>query len=110
MFNRIFFSPRFCFIGAVLIALPVVAQAPTPSKEFWDYVTEYGDDNGEVLDPLEYEQMLSIKDTENTGTTDAPLAGEVLPIDKPNIRNADMKFEQKSSAQASSSAMKGARL
>jgi len=108
MLKSFAFSPRLCFLGAVLISLPVVAQAPTPPQEFWDYLSEYGDDNGEVLDPLEYDQILSMK--EGVATPNSSVANEASPVDKPQVRNADMKYEPKSSAQASSSAMKGARL
>lgn len=110
MRKHILFSPSLCFVGALLIATPVVAQAPTPPQEFWDYLTEYGDDDGDLLDPLEYDQILSMKESEDANAKDAPIASEPDALDKPKVRNADMKFEKKSSAQASSSAVKGATL
>lgn len=108
MFKTLLFSPKLYFFGAALIALPVVAQAPTPSQEFWDYIAEYGDDNGDVLDPLEYDQILGMKEGE--GAHDIDVVNKSSSADNPHARHADMKIEQTSSAQASSSAMKGARL
>jgi hypothetical protein len=110
MLKRLVLLSRLYFAGAMLVAVPVIAQAPAPSQEFWDYLAEYGDDNGDVIDPLEYDEILSMKDTEDMTIKEKPLAREESPVDQPHIRNADMKFEQKSSAQASSSAMKGAKL
>lgn len=101
-------SAKLCFIGALLIVTPVIAQTLTPSQEFWDYLTEYGDENGNVLDPLEYDQILSMKESDHA--SDDLLASESESQDKPVIRNMNMKFEKKSSEQASSSAVKGAAL
>jgi hypothetical protein len=102
------FSPKLYFFSALLVAAPVIAQAPTPPPEFWDYLSEYGDENGELLDPLEYDQILSMKEMDEINSKDVPRVNETQ--DMPVVRNADMKFEQKSSAQASSSAVKGAAL
>ncbi len=108
--KHILFSPGLYFVGTLLIAGSVVAQAPAPSQEFWDYLTEYGDENGNVLDPLEYDQILSMKESDHANSSDEFFASEPESQDKPTTRNADMKFEKKSSVQASSSAMKGAAL
>jgi hypothetical protein len=109
MLKCLSFSSRLYFVGAVLIAVPVIADAPTPSQEFWEYMAEYGDDNGDVLDPLEFDQIIGMKETDITSAKE--MAADVdVPIDKPKARNADMKFEQKSSSQNSSAGMKGATL
>lgn len=111
-------SLRYYWLGSVLMAIPALAQAPAPSQEFWDYVEEYGDANGNVLDPLEYDQIvnskhdehLALKDVLNDKATDKPID---KAIDKIKVRDADMKFEQRSSAVSSgatSSAIKGAKL
>lgn len=103
-------SPTLFFCGAIFIATPVIAQAPTPPSEFWDYLAEYGDENGKLLDPLEYDQILSMKENDDANSSVASLGNKSEPVDKPTVRNADMKFEQTSSAQASSAAVKGATL
>lgn len=33
------------------------AQAPQPSAEFWQYMLEFADENGELMDPLEFAQL-----------------------------------------------------
>ncbi len=105
--NRLLQLSRMWFVGGILIAFPVMADAPTPSQEFWEYMADYGDDNGEVLDPLEYDQILSMKESE---LKENDVAGEPATVDNPKVRNADMKFEKKSSVQASSADAKGAKL
>jgi hypothetical protein len=117
MFKWNLLSPRNYLLGAVLIAMPALAQAPVPSQEFWDYVEEYGDANGNVLDPLEYDQIINIKNNEKLALKEMPPANEQTSIDKSidkrKVRNADMKFEQKSSAVSSSattSTINGAKL
>ncbi len=121
MFKWNLLSPRYYVLGAVLMAMPALAQAPAPSQEFWDYVEEYGDANGNVLDPLEYDQIINIKSNEKLALKEAPQVNEQTSIDntidKVKVRNADMKFEQKSSAvssgattNATTSAIKGAKL
>jgi hypothetical protein len=121
MFKWGLLSPRYYILGAALMALPTFAQASAPSQEFWDYVEEYGDANGNVLDPLEYDQIINIKNNEKLALKEMPPANEQTSIDKAiddtidkrKVRNADMKFEQKSSAVSSSattSTIKGAKL
>lgn len=115
MLNRVFRSPRICFVGAMLIAVPAIADAPIPSQEFWEYMADYADDNGDVLDPLEYDQILSMKETDVATNKETDIADEQVPVDKPGVdkvkvRSADMKFEHKSSLQGSSADAKGARL
>lgn len=113
MLNRLLHSPRLCFVSAILIAVPAIADAPP--QEFWEYMAEYADDNGDVLDPLEYDQILSMKESDLAPGKDAGIADEQEVVDKPvvdkvKVRNADMKFEHKSSLQGSSTGAKGARL
>ncbi len=113
MLDLLLRSPRMYFVGVILITVPVLAGAPAPSQEFWEYMAEYSDDNGDALDPLEYDQILNMKETDvaqpkDADVTDTPIEKSV--VDKVKVRNADMKFEQKSSLQSSSAAAKGARL
>lgn len=110
MLNRWLCSPRVYFVGAILIASPAIANAPVPSQEFWEYMAEYGDDNGDVLDPLEYDQILSMKENDITPNKNTDIADQKNAVDKVKARNADMKFEQKSSLQNSSAGAKGATL
>lgn len=104
------FSPGLCFISALLVAAPVIAQAPAPSQEFWDYLSEYGDDNGNLLDPLEYDQILSMKESDDMDSKAASALSESEVLDMSKASSADMKIETKSSTQVSSSAVKGAAL
>ncbi len=105
MFRWNFLPPRFHILGAILLAMPVLALAPAPSLEFWDYVEEYGDANGNILDPLEYDQIINIKNDEKLTLKETPPANEQpsidKTIDKKKVRNADMKFEKSSSAASS---------
>ena len=114
MLKHILFSPKLCVFSVLVITAPIIAQAATPalspSQEFWDYLTEYGDDNGNLLDPLEYDQMLSMKESDDANSKATSSVSETKALDKPKVRNADMKTEEKSSALASSSAVKGAAL
>lgn len=114
MFKWSLLSPRYYLLGAVLMAMPAFAQAPAPSQEFWDYIEEYGDANGNVLDPLEYDQITNIKNDEKFAFKDAP---SDKAIDTTKVRDADMKVEQKSSVvssgtatDATTSTIKGAKL
>jgi hypothetical protein len=39
--------------GLLLSVFSARAEAPTPPREFWDYMMEFSDDNGEVFDPAD---------------------------------------------------------
>jgi hypothetical protein len=86
-----------------------MAEGSAPSREFWEYVMEYGDDNGDVLDPLEYDQILSMNDEKGIAIKEKGFAQEKIPVDKSHIKHPQIKFELKSSAQTSSAAMAGER-
>lgn len=103
------------------MVIPALAQAPVPSQEFWDYLEEYSDANGNVLDPLEFDQITNIKNDDKLAFKETLAANDRASIDKTigkktdktKLRSSDMKFEQKSSAVSSSttpSAMKGTKL
>lgn len=102
-------------MGLVFVTASALAQvSEVPSQEFWDYVEEYGDANGNVLDPLEYDQIINIKNDEKFALKDAPNDKAIVTA---KVRDADMKVEQKSSAvsstaatNATTSAIKGAKL
>lgn len=132
-------APCYCVV-TLLVAIPALALAQSPAQEFWDYVEEFGDQNGNVVDPLEFDQIVNLKNdsnfsidegvaiderlaiNESLATKETPHANEGKPmnnqmnqpmdkqIDKLKIRHADMKIEQQSSSQAASGAMKGATL
>ncbi len=96
-------------IGMLLFTAPVLAEAP--SQDFWEYMVDFDDGSGDMLDPLEYDQLANIK---NDVVADASAGGahhdSDEKFDNPKIRNADMKMNTQSSAQASSVKMKGATL
>lgn len=85
--------PRVTLLSAIVIATPAMAGGLKPSQEFLEYLADYGDENGDVMDPLELDEVLNMKD-------DAATQDQTL--NKPNIRNTDMKTEQTSSVQDSS--------
>lgn len=39
------------------VTFSAAAQAPRPSAEFWEYLLEFSDETGELLDPLELAQL-----------------------------------------------------
>jgi len=45
--------------GCWLAALPAYAQTPLPA-EFWNYLVEFGDAQGEVFDPSDYAAVTQI--------------------------------------------------
>lgn len=111
MFKWSFFSQRCCWMALVFATASALAQVSVaPSQEFWDYVEEYSDANGNVLDPLEYDQIINNKNDEKFGLKDTT---NDKAIDTTKVREADMKVEQKSSSVSSTAAtgaIKGARL
>jgi hypothetical protein len=46
----------------LLLLTPLAAAAP--SQEFWDYMAEFSDEKGDVLDPLELDEITATKDQE----------------------------------------------
>lgn len=89
-------------LGFVLIALPASAATTPPSEDFWGYMQDFSDENGDVLDPIEYDQLLSMKndDVSQSEDQDDELDDS---IDAKNVRHADMKIRTRSSTQTSSS-------
>lgn len=104
---RVLLQKRYWVAGFILSTFPVMAAAPAPSQEFWDYLSEFGDDSGQVLDPLELDQAL-------TARLDSDSADAVSSSDEQSdvasARHADMKFSHPSQHDASSSSVKGAQL
>lgn len=41
------------YVGLVFSAFAARAEAPPPPREFWDYLMEFGDEQGEVFDPVD---------------------------------------------------------
>lgn len=115
MFKKGLCSSRSCVLGALFLAMATFAQVTSPSKEFWDYMEEFGDQNGNLLDPLEYDLIADVKSDGSLVVEDEQdIQQETLsekqlekPTDKFKNRNADMKIEQQSSSQKSSAVMKG---
>jgi len=48
--------------GLLLSAFSARAEAPTPPREFWDYLMEFSDDNGEVFDPADLAVIDKVKE------------------------------------------------
>lgn len=60
------------FLGGVL---PVWADAPPP-PEFWQYLLEYGNDQAEVIDPLDLDTMSHVDAPASTSTPPAVPAAQ----------------------------------
>ncbi len=55
----------FCLSGSVVYAADVQA----PSAEFWQYMLEFGNDKGEVIDPMEFAQLQQLPDNADATRT-----------------------------------------
>lgn len=99
-------APTFFLFGAILTSLSVTAQTPSPPQEFWEYLEEYSDDKGDLLDPLDYEQISAMKDEEES--TAPELTAYENELDEKNV--APVAKRVKSSAHASSAQVKGPNL
>jgi|GEM_PF-765702 len=99
------------FISMASIAKPLNSATTTaPSQEFWDYMADDSEDDGELLDMLDYEQIVNMKEIdadmvkENSGQKNND-------VDASKLNAADKKNINKSSMQGSSSSfIKGAQL
>lgn len=85
-----------------LISASVWAVQASPSEEFWSYMLEFDDDNGDVLDPLEYEELLVMKDG---GEGDASEHSSAKNMEKNIVTNNQSTSIHASSMQSSSSVM-----
>jgi hypothetical protein len=97
---------------SIAVEAPIVSNAPTLSKEFWEYMSDYGDETDNYLDPLEYELLVTMKNDESVNIDQASQSqqGPQENLDRPILRHADMRVEKRSSVKASSSEMRGAAL
>ena len=66
--------PNYLWLS-LLIVLPAVAADP-PSQDFWDYMADFSDENGNLVDPLEFDQ---VSDQHATEQGDAAAKAESLP-------------------------------
>lgn len=46
--------------GVLLAAASARAEAPVLSQEFWNYMVEFGDSQGEVFDPADYAALATV--------------------------------------------------
>jgi hypothetical protein len=99
---------KIIFLGLFFFALPVLAETKAPPQDFWDYMQDFGDDNGDVLDPMEYDQLLSMRNNDISPTDDQQDELDTS-VDAQKLRHADLKIGTHSSTQASS-LTKGAKL
>ena len=91
---------------AVLMTQATVAHAQIPSQEFWEYMEDYDDGKGELIDPLEYDEIVNLKN--DSGEYNEPNELMTRQQHDNHADNPNMKFAKKSSAQTSSKAMRGA--
>lgn len=94
-------------LSLLLFAIPVLAEAPVPSQDFWEYMTDFDDENGNVLDPLEYEELSNLKNSAATDLIENKGSDESEQQQNSNVSNTDMKLKAQSSIQSSSMAMQG---
>lgn len=48
--------------GLLLSVFSARAEAPTPPREFWDYLMEFSDDSGDVFDPADLAVIEKVKE------------------------------------------------
>ena len=67
--------------GLLLSAFSARAEAPTPPREFWDYLMEFGDEQGGLFDPndLDVTSRVQVK---------GESAKKITPDSQPNDNNA----------------------
>ncbi len=83
--------------GFMLSALAARAEAP-PSQEFWNYLLEYGDAQGEVFDPADYASVANLPEKARAefnrtqmNSTSAEMPASTLgetPAASPNAKSA----------------------
>lgn len=94
------------FMVFLLFSVPVLAKTLTPSQEFWQYMNDFGDENGDVIDPLEYSQIVNGgHDVAENAVTKDTVESLDAPMNNETTTNIDMKID-KISTHASSSEMK----
>lgn len=95
-------------LAALIWSGCVLAGGAKPTQEFWDYMMEYSDEQGDVLDPLEYDQVHSLKEQ---GTPVDAATEKQIPLENANSQTKIMptKFTS-SSSQSSRVSVKGAAL
>jgi len=107
MFNQCFHRIRY---GFFVLAVPLLVQAaPAPSQDFWEYMNDFSDEDGEVLDPVEVDQMLSLKEARGDTPEDEAERGQTPKFPATNSRQTDTSTNAKKSS-VSSSAMSGVKL
>lgn len=83
----------------LLLLVPPIVQAAAPSQEFWEYMADYSDENGEVLDPLELEEAIAAREqggfeSEQT-SREAPLPVESDKVDPDKVESDKSALEQR---------------
>lgn len=59
-------------VGFALLAWIIPAWADAPPAEFWQYLLEYGNDQGEVLDPLDLDTVSHMDDKADAASSTTP--------------------------------------
>jgi len=100
--------PRY-WLCLLSFALPVMAFAAAPSQEFWEYMADYSDENGEVVDPLELDEAIAAKEQDlYEKEASIRVESEKPALELGRVKSADLKAITRSSAATSS--RKGATL
>lgn len=112
MFNQCFHRIRYGFLVLAMpvLTVPVLVQAaPAPSQDFWEYMNDFSDEDGEVLDPVEVDQMLSLKEARSDLPQDDAGAAQKPKLPATESRQTNTSINTRKSS-VSSSAMSGVRL
>lgn len=91
--------PLWLLLGACLSSL---AWAASPSQEFWEYMADFSDENGEVLDPLELDEVVTAREQEQPEIPASNVKTANVVIDGDAIKKAQKSVTSKSSAPATS--------
>lgn len=69
----------------LLASCPALATDPgAPPREFWIYYAEFGDERGELLDPLEFSEASRLPRRDAAAEQESPLSAPEQHEDKSN--------------------------
>lgn len=78
----------------LLMAFPMIVKAePAPSIEFWQYLTEFSDEQGEFVDPEDLAVIEKMNDadvpTKNTATSSAIIMKDSSSVNSMNQERSE---------------------
>lgn len=82
-----------CLAVAVLMCSLEATAAPT--QEFWEYMADFSDDNGEVLDPLELDEIVAAREQE-VMSEDTATVGDKSSAQTGAVKKAELKTQSSS--------------